>query len=146
MRSQPLTALLFKLTHQRDELHLHWQQLNREIEQVQVQLKEVEQKINQAYSTGSSKQFSAEFINPELEINRLNFLIQQQEQRDILLAQLKTQQATEQLLMEKKQRISTELKMLSHYLERQQQTAMAMERKKEADALDEWVMQQQEEQ
>lgn len=132
-----LTALMTKLTWQYNELGAHLQAAERESFKVTQQLQELEQKLNQSC-------VAPIIINPDFEINRLNFITQQHEKKEELAMNLKTHQTLETTLKDKVQRVKTELKMLEKYLDRERRTQQEQQRKAQEHALDEWVIQKRE--
>ncbi|MCL9682636.1 hypothetical protein [Legionella maioricensis] len=132
--NQSLTALMTKLNWQRTELNTHLQSVENESGKVKLQLEELEQKLNQSCVTPF-------LINPELEINRLNFIAQLNEQKETLGLILKKHQALEIKLKDKLHRTKTELKMLERYLEREQHNQQGQQKKIHEHSLDEWVIQ-----
>lgn len=86
----------------------------------------------------------SKIINPELEISRLNFTLQLQEEKAQLAEQLKTQEEQKERLQQRIQRIKTELKMLDRYLKSKQQQACQEQSKSEEQSLEEWVLQNRE--
>lgn len=135
--NQSLTALMTRLNWQNNELSVHLQAVENESQLVRKQIKDLEEKINQSC-------ISSLIINPDLEINRLNFLTQQQEKKDELLMILKNHQALEQKLKDKLQRVKTELKMLEQYIEREQLLLKEQQIKAQEHMLEEWVLQKRE--
>ncbi|CAM2806706.1 hypothetical protein [Legionella worsleiensis] len=133
--SKTLKALMTRLNWQTNEVSLELHNTEHESRMVEQQIKELEQKISQTCITSIN-------INPELEINKLNFLTQQQEKKEELQMILKNHQTLEAKLKEKLLRIKTELKMLERYLEREEQTAKKHQVKAQENALEEWVLQQ----
>lgn len=132
--NQSLTALHTKLNWQINELSLHLHATEKESVTVRHQIEELEQQINQTC-------ISPLIINPELEINKLNFLTQQQEKKDELTMILKNHQAVETKLKDKLQRVNTELKMLERYIERERLDHQRQQKKIQENALDEWAIQ-----
>ncbi|KTD51319.1 hypothetical protein [Legionella quateirensis] len=132
--SQTLTALMTRLTWQNNELSIHLQAAENESRIVMQQIQELEHLINQSCIASIS-------INPDLEINKLNFLTQQQEKKEELLMILKNHQALEAKLKDKLLRIKTELKMLEHYMEREEQASRQQHIKSQENTLEEWVLQ-----
>lgn len=135
--STSLNALLTQLKWQKNELDQYIRDI--EVEQVTLEseLSVVVQKINQSYSKSAH-------INPELEVNKLQFVMQQQQYKDELQAQLKTQDTQKKSLDTQLQRIKTELKMLEKYLLKHQQQQQYKQQKAEEQHLEEWVLQQSE--
>lgn len=132
--NQSLTALHTKLTWQINELSLHLHATEKESVTVKHQIEELEQQINQIC-------ISPLIINPELEINKLNFLTRQQEKKDELTMILKNHQAVETKLKDKLQRVNTELKILERYIERERLDHQRQQKKIQENALDEWAIQ-----
>lgn len=132
--NQSITALMTKLNWQRNELSTHLQSAENESEKIKLQLEDLEQKLNQSCVTPI-------LINPEFEINRLNFIAQLNEQKEKLELLLKSNQALEIKLMDKLQRIKMELKMLERYLQREQHHQQEQQKKIQEHTLDEWVIQ-----
>ena len=135
--NQSLNALMTKLNWQQNELTLHVQAAESESLKVVQQLKDLEQKLNQSC-------VAPLIINPEFEINRLNYITQQHEKKEELEMILKSHQALETKLKDKLQRIKTELKMLEKYLEREKRKQQEQQNKMQEQALDEWVIQKRE--
>lgn len=135
--NQSLSALMTRLTWQNNELTIHLQAAEQESFIVMQQIKELEQKTEHSC-------IPPHIINPELEINKLNFLTQQQEKKEELLMILRNHQALITKLKDKLQRIKTELKMLEQYVAREQQTHNEELLKSQEQALDEWVLQNRE--
>ena len=132
--NQSLTALMTRLTWQNNELSIHLQAAETESQTVLQQIQVLEQKINESCIASVN-------INPELEINKLNFLTQQQEKKEELLMILKNHQALEAKLKDKLLRIKTELKMLEQYMEREEHAARQHQMKSQENSLEEWVLQ-----
>lgn len=132
--NQSLTALHTKLNWQISELSMHLQVAEKESVAVMQQIEALEQQINQTC-------ISPLIINPELEINKLNFLTQQQERKDELVMILKNHRVVEAKLKEKLQRVNTELKMLERYMEREHLAQQEQQQKIQEKALDEWAIQ-----
>jgi flagellar biosynthesis chaperone FliJ len=133
--NKSLNALMTKLNWQLNELNAQLLTEQNGINALQVKITEIEEVIQRSG-------FNSLMINPELEINRLNFITQQHERRDTLHSQQKNHQEIAAKLQEKIQRINTELKMLEKYLEREQKAQTEQQKKTEDNALDEWVIQQ----
>jgi hypothetical protein len=132
--NQSLNALMTKLNWQKNELELHLQAAESESLKLLEQLKEIEQTLNKSCSTPL-------IINPEFEINRLNYITQQHIQKEDLGLILKNHQALETKLKDKLQRTKTELKMLEKYLARESLKQIELQNKMQEQALDEWVIQ-----
>ncbi|MGC1181880.1 hypothetical protein [Legionella sp.] len=111
--NQSLYALRTKLNEQLDELNLLLHQEQNQAKNITKQIKEMDDRINQLSP-------SALIINPDLEINRLNFVIQEQGKQEQLITDLKNHQNIERKLKEKIQRLNAELKMLKKYLQREE--------------------------
>ncbi|MFI4918186.1 MAG: hypothetical protein ACHP65_01370 [Legionellales bacterium] len=126
-----LTALMTKLTWQKNELDLHLQAAQMQALQVQQELQKLEHESQQLC-------VAPLIINPEFEINRLNFTSQQQEKKNQLSMVLKDHSAVEQKLTDKLQRVHTELKMLEKYLHREEQVAKREQQKIQEHAMDEF--------
>lgn len=135
--NQSLNALMTKLNWQKNELSIHLQAAESERLKVLQQLQELEHKLTQSC-------VAPIIINPEFEINRLNFIAQQHEKKEELMMILKHHQALEIKLKDKLQRVKTELKMLEKYLEREQHTQQVHQKKVQEQAMDEWVTQKRE--
>lgn len=135
--NQSLSALMTRLTWQNNELTIHLQAAEQESLIVMQQIKELEQNLEHS-------SIPPRIINPELEINKLNFLTQQQEKKEELMMILRNHQAVITKLKDKLQRIKTELKMLEQYTEREQQTLNEQLLKTQEQALEEWVLQNRE--
>lgn len=132
--NKPLTALTTKLTWQLNILYEQFQVVQNQIHELEQQLQSLETQIKNAYPVSI-------IINPELEMNRLNFIVQQGEKKVELTDRLKNKQYEENILKEKIQRIKTELKILENYIEREELSKKKQEKKKQDDLIDEWVIQ-----
>lgn len=135
--SSALNALTTQLTWQKNEVTFELTAAEQEEQALEQQLKEFNLKLAQSSS-------SSQFINPELEINRMNFVMQLQQQKAEILSLLKAQQELIAKLNEKLQRIKNELKMLERYLERKEELAQRNQRKSEEQSVEEWVLQKRE--
>lgn len=135
--SQPLQAMLVKLSWQLNELNLHLHEVQKKIQTVEQQIGEIDQHMNQ---TG----LKSLLINPEFEINRLNFITQQQEKKIEMVAVLKDHHEVEAKLNDKILRVKTELKMLEKYLDREALSQKEQQKKAQDNAMDEWVIQRRE--
>ncbi|HIE3616320.1 TPA: hypothetical protein ACXLVH_003126 [Legionella anisa] len=102
-----------KLNEQLNELNLNVHTVLRKKQEFEQQIQQIEERINQT-TPGSLT------INPTIEINRLNFITQQQEKKEALILDLKNYQDIENKLKEKIKRVKIELNMLMHYLEREE--------------------------
>lgn len=132
-----LNALTTKLNWQLNELHLHLQEAQNQAQAVMQQMQKIDEQIGHA-------KLNSLLINPDLEINRLNFVMQQQEKKEILAAQMKSHQDLEHKLEEKIQRLKTELKMLEKYMAREELIQKEQQNKAQDNAMDEWVIQKKE--
>lgn len=135
--NQPLNALMSKLNWQLNELNLHLHESQTQSQSLTAQIQAIDGLINQARPKSL-------VINPELEMNRLNFMTQEANKKDELSAELKNHQDVESKLKEKIQRVKTELKMLEKYLEREESSHHEQQKKAHDNALDEWVIQKRE--
>jgi chromosome segregation ATPase len=120
-----------KLTWQLNDLTLHLQATQEQSQKIMQQMHELEQQLTHAGA-------SPLIINPEFEINKLNFLTQQHEKKDELAAVLRNHQTLENKLKDKQQRVKTELKMLEKYLVREESKQKAQQQKAQENAMDEW--------
>ncbi|AWN74605.1 hypothetical protein LEAN103870_14145 [Legionella anisa] len=111
--NKSLTTLMSKLNEQLNELNLNVHTVLRKKQEFEQQIQQIEERINQT-TPGSLT------INPTIEINRLNFITQQQEKKEALILDLKNYQDIENKLKEKIKRVKIELNMLMHYLEREE--------------------------
>lgn len=111
--NKSLTTLLSKLNSQRNELDSNLSAAQHKRQELEYQIQQIEEQINQ---TGPNSLI----INPAIEINRLNFITQQQEKKEAATRELKNNQEIENKLKEKINRVAMELKMLAHYLEREE--------------------------
>ena len=132
--NQLLNALMTKLTWQENELTNHLQAAENESLLLITQMQEIEEQLNKSC-------VAPQRINPEFEINRLNFITQQHEQNDSLVLDLKNKQILEIKLKDKLLRVKTEIKMLQRYLKRELITQRKLQNKVQEQALDEWVIQ-----
>ena len=129
-----LTALLTKLSWQQNELSLQLKTVEKDIVGIKQNLDELVQKINH-YSAPPL------IINPEMEINKLNFITQKHEQKENLLIQLKNGHSLENQLKDKIQRVKTEVKMLQKYLDREANLEQQQMNKVQEHSIEEWVLQ-----
>ncbi|USQ13091.1 flagellar FliJ family protein [Legionella lytica] len=132
--NKSLAALMTKLNWQLNELNLQLHEVQNQLEKVRQEMESLDKQIQQAGINSLT-------INPDFEINRLNFITQRHEKKEELNMALKQHQDTERSVQEKMQRIKTELKMLEKYLEREQTERQEQQKKAENNALDEWVIQ-----
>ena len=135
--STSLNALLTQLNWQKNEIALQINIIDKECNQLAQHIEHLDNKLNEVCPR-------SKIINPELEISRLNFMLQQQEEKRIIAERLKQQEIQKDQLHHKMQRIKTELKMLELYLTRKQQQLQHEQTKAEEFALDEWVLQKRE--
>lgn len=135
--NKSLNALMTKLNWQLNELNLHLHEAQNQIKQLTQQIQAIDEHIDKA-------RMNSLVINPELEISRLNFVTQQQEQKDDLFTALKNHQEVEKKLNDKIQRLKIELKMLEKYMEREAASQKEQQEKTQANAMDEWVIQKRE--
>lgn len=135
--NKSLNALMTKLNWQLNELNLHLHEAQNQIQQVTQHIQAIDEHIDKA-------RMNSLVINPELEISRLNFVTQQQEEKDDLSTALKNHQDVEKKLNDKIQRLKTELKMLEKYVQRDALSQKEQEQKNQANAMDEWVIQNRE--
>ena len=132
-----LNALLTKLSWQKIEVGEQVHATEQEILRLNEEISALSQQLNYAHSP-------SKLINPEWEINRLNFNLHLQEQKSTLDASLKEQQELGQMLQQKLLRIKTELKVLEQYLARKTSELCQEQKKQEEQALEEWVIQKRE--
>ncbi len=132
--NQSLSALMTRLNWQKNELTSHLEAAEQESILVSQQIKELEQEIEKACIVPA-------VINPELEINKLSFLAQQQNKKDELTMIWGNHQILITKLKEKLKRIKIEQKMLEQYRDREHQTNQEQLLKTQEQALEEWVLQ-----
>ncbi|MDI9817552.1 MULTISPECIES: hypothetical protein [unclassified Legionella] len=129
-----LLALMNKLTWQLNDLVQELHSIDEQYTTLQTALLNTKQQVDNACSTPA-------IINPEQEIIRLNFIIQQQQKYEKLTIEIKAIESQRTQLQARQLRLNTELKMLEKYQERQS----ALTRQKlagvEQHAIDEWVLQ-----
>lgn len=135
--NKSLNALMKKLEWQLDELNLHLVEADQQSVQLHQQIQTLNKQMNQNNT-------NALFINPDLEINRLNFITQLLQKKEEFNIQLKNNQEIENKLKEKIQRVKTELKMLEKYLQREASQQQIQQRKTQENAMDEWIIQKRE--
>ncbi|HHF7374385.1 hypothetical protein [Legionella bozemanae] len=111
--NKSLTTLMSKLNKQLNELNLNLDATLHKKQEFAQQIQQIEELINQTSSSSLT-------INPTIEINRLNVMTQQQERKDAITLDLKNYQEIENKLKEKIKRVTMELNMLMHYLEREE--------------------------
>ena len=132
--NKTLIALMTKLNWQHHDLLMQLQEIAHHTKLLRDEIQELEYSIQQ--SGTSSLQ-----INPDIEINRLNFFTQQHLKKEELRLLLQDKQSSEQTLTDKLQRIKTELRMLEKYQEREQLSLKNQQIKQQQNNLDEWVVQ-----
>lgn len=132
-----LKALMTKLTWQKNELSIQLKAIEEETSSLRQMLVEVEQTLSEASN-------SSLIINPEFEINRLNFITHHHEHKEQIEQSLKNQAHKELHVKDKIKRVSTELKVLEQYIEREALKAHQVVQKKAEQAMDEWVIQKRE--
>ncbi|KGP63301.1 hypothetical protein EP47_09215 [Legionella norrlandica] len=137
--TQPILALMKKLNRQLNEFSFHLQSVENASLEVICQLQELEKELHPP--SPSPLPMS---INPEFEINRLNYITQKQRKKDELELDLKNHKMLEDKLKDKILRVKTELNMLEKYFEREQQVQKRQQQIVQDNALDEWVIQQKE--
>lgn len=132
--NKTLKAMMIKLSWQRDELltQLHFVNASRQ--------KTIDT-LNAVQLTISESKLTLNKINPEVEINRLNFISSNYLQQDELRVRLNEYDAQKLRLDEQFARIKTELKLLEQYTERQAKYLKQEQVKKEEQAMDEWALQ-----
>lgn len=132
--NKTLKAMMIKLSWQQDELltQLHFVNASRQ--------KTIDT-LNAVQLTISESKLTLNKINPEVEINRLNFISSNYLQQDELRVRLKEYDAQKLRLDEQFARIKTELKLLEQYTERQAKYLKQEQVKKEEQAMDEWALQ-----
>lgn len=109
--NRSLTVLATKLNQQLDDLNVHLHVAQNQIQALDQHIQHIEEQINQT-------EFNPSLINPKAEINRLSFLIKQQEKKEELSMAIKNYCHLENKLKEKIERVTLELKQLQNYLER----------------------------
>ncbi|MGL6037106.1 MAG: hypothetical protein ACRC0B_08025 [Legionella sp.] len=132
--NKTLKAMMIKLSCQQDELltQLHFVNASRQ--------KTIDT-LNAVQLTLSESKLTLNKINPEVEINRLNFISSNYLQQDELRVRLNEYDAQKLRLDEQFARIKTELKLLEQYTERQAKYLKQEQVKKEEQAMDEWALQ-----
>lgn len=131
--STTLNALKTKLDWQKQELLEGIAQMEHEISSQQQKIKILEQQLDK-------KTASTGMINPEIEMNRLNFMMMTRE--TIEHHQLRINDLTDHqnTLRSKLERTHIELKMLEKYLLRSMEEARLKEQKQQEHRLDEWAL------
>ncbi|MCW8399926.1 hypothetical protein OQJ26_14125 [Legionella sp. PATHC038] len=111
--NKSLVSLINKLNKQFNDLDLHLHAVQHQKQELEHQIQHIEEQINQIVPNSLS-------MNPEIEINWLNFLMQQQEKKEAMTLDLKNCQELQSKLHEKITRVKMELKMIEHYLQREE--------------------------
>ena len=132
-----LVALMTKLNWQKNALTLELQKAEQDSQNLYEQINNLDRTVHQAYNSSMG-------IIPELEINRLNFITQQQERKGKFNSLFKNNQALEQKLRDKLLRINTELKMLEKYTNKETDQLKKEQHKIAEYQLEEWVLQKRE--
>jgi hypothetical protein len=135
--SGSLNALLTKLSWQKIEVSEQLHHSEQEGLRLNEDISALNQQLNYAHAP-------SKLINPDWEINRLNFNLHVQEEKSALEASLKEQQELCEILNQKMLRIKTELKVLEQYLSRKTTELCQEQKKQEEQALEEWVIQKRE--
>lgn len=132
--NRTLTALMIKLSEQLNNTQDQLDKIKEQIQSLQQELQITQEKVQAACTLSGS-------IQPEQEIARLNFIIQNQQQIDVLVLQKKTLEAHYLQNQERQVRLNSELKMLQHYQEKQQKSTEQKIALSQQQAIDEWVLQ-----
>ncbi|CAM3154312.1 Uncharacterised protein [Legionella steigerwaltii] len=111
--NESLSSLINKLNRQFHELDLHLQTVQHQKQELVQQIQQIEKQINQTVPNSLT-------MNPAVEINWLNFIMQQQEKKEATTLELKNYFALENKLKEKITRVKMELKMIENYLQREE--------------------------
>lgn len=135
--STSLSALMTKLNWQLHTQDLQMHALQKTHRELNRQIQDIDTCIKQT-DVHSLK------INPDIEINRLNFTTQQQGKKRELITTLKNNEELQHALNEKIRHAKTELKRLEKYLHRHKRSEQEQLQKTENNAMDEWVIQQRE--
>lgn len=135
--NSPLTALLTQLNWQKNDILFQLNALEKECTYLIQQIEKLDIKLTETFS-------NSKIINPDLEISRLNYTLQIQEEKRGLAEHLKTQEQQKDKLHNKMQRIKTEMKMLERYFAKKQQQELNEQSKTEELTLDEWALQKRE--
>ncbi|WP_028388032.1 hypothetical protein [Legionella fairfieldensis] len=133
--NKTLLALMKKIDWQLNNLYQHSHTIRAEQDELNKKVAEVKQKISDACATSA-------IINPEQEITRLNFMMQQQQIHENLIIKKKELDTHYMQLQEKQIRLTRELKMLEKYQEKKKNTAQKNIAIKEQKISDEWTLQQ----
>ncbi len=131
--SVALNALMTKLNWKKQELDLALKKVENDSITIIEQMKTIESNLNQ--STPKSL-----MINPELEMNRLNFMMIEQEKIAQLTLALNELNDTKKRIKDSLIRINTERKMLEKYLENKKSDAVKQEQKHQEHRMDEWAL------
>lgn len=132
--SRSLDALKKQLNWKIDDLILLLNAKEQEYVHLNNEIKKLNKKLTENYS-------NTKLINPDVEIIRLNYTLQIQEDVRKLSLSLNEAKEQEQHLQKKIQRLKTELKMIELYQAKKQQQLIKEETKAQEFALDEWVLQ-----
>ncbi|KTD67895.1 hypothetical protein Lste_1053 [Legionella steelei] len=111
--NESLNILISKLNRQLNEFDVHLHTVRHQKQELELHFQQIEERINQPVSNSL-------IVNPVSEINWLNFITQQQEKKEVVTLDLKNCQDLENKLEEKITRVQKELKMIEHYLEREE--------------------------
>ncbi len=123
--------------------HLKWQQaeLSHQLLTTEQQLENMAQKIDLIQQEIAKSSGVAIFIRPEIEMARVNFITQQQQQQDELTIH-KTSLLSEHTQLELQQtRLNIELKMLEKHQEARLKKQHRQSLLTEQNSLDEWILQ-----
>ncbi|ARG96959.1 hypothetical protein [Legionella micdadei] len=135
--NKTLLALMNKLSWQLNEVKQLSQAVDEEQRTIEKTLDDLHQQIHKAYATPA-------IINPEQEIARLNFIIQQQQKYDNLSIKNKELNTKLSQLYDRKVRLQIELKMLEKYQEKQRVISIKNDISLQQNANDEWILQRKE--
>lgn len=111
--NKSLVGLINKLNKQFNDLDLHLHAVQHQKQELEHQIQHIEEQIDQIVPNSLT-------VNPEIEINWLNFVMQQQEKKEAMTLDLKNCHELESKLNEKINRVKMELKMIEHYLKREE--------------------------
>jgi hypothetical protein len=132
--TKSLNALVTKLHVQYHELLIEIQLSEQQTLDLQKLMEELELRLHQSSCL-------PHIINPELEVNRLNFIAQEHANKEALLFTLKDHSAQEDRLKSKLLRIKSELKVLEQYMDREEKDKDNQQKIAQEHALDEWALQ-----
>ncbi|MCW8407816.1 hypothetical protein OQJ13_02390 [Legionella sp. PATHC035] len=110
--NKSLVCLINKLNKQFNDLDLHLHAVQHQKQELEHQIQHIEEQIDQTIPNSLT-------MNPEIEINWLNFVMQQQERKEAMTRDLKNCHELESKLNEKITRVKMELKTIEHYLQRE---------------------------